>query len=323
MKLNYPFVLITLLVLEFLYYRIAIRLNIIDKPNERSSHRIPTVRGGGIIFPISMLLYWLIFDFNSPYLMVGLVLIAAVSLLDDLKDISRRLRMGIQLIAILLLFIEIQVFAFVPWYGILILLVLCIGVINAVNFMDGINGITGLYGLVFVGTLLLILPGNPFFENSMLYYLGIALIVFLLFNFRQKKALMFAGDVGSISLAFIMLFFVLKIFLETGQWSVILLFLVYGVDSVMTIMERIYKKENIFKPHRSHLYQYLSNNMKIPYLYVAVGYALIQLIINYFLFIKTQSFPSNILAVSVLLGISAVYFLIKKWVKKNYVLIEI
>lgn len=275
----YLFVIIVLFIVELIYFKIADRYNIIDKPNHRSSHTNVTIRGGGIIFPLSVLLWFFFSGFQYPLFVAGLLIISIVSFVDDLKDISRRLRLLAHLLAIMLVFWQLNLFAanlMLPAAFIII-----IGVINAYNFMDGINGITGIYSLVTLLTLLWINNYQvSFVDNNLLYTILTGIIVFNFFNCR-KKAACFAGDVGSISIAFIICFILIKLIMQTGNLSYILLLAVYGVDTIYTITYRLFKGENIFEAHRLHLYQLLVNERKLPHLLVAILYGLIQLLINF------------------------------------------
>src|SRR5690606_25592414 len=114
-----------------------------------------------------------------------------------------------------------------------------------------------------------------FIDNRLLYCTGIANGVFAFFNFRQR-AKCFAGDVGSVGMSFILIFAMLSLILATGNLIYILFFAVYGVDSVLTIVYRLVKRENIFKAHRTHLYQYLANEAKGNRLVIAACYGILQ-----------------------------------------------
>jgi UDP-N-acetylmuramyl pentapeptide phosphotransferase/UDP-N-acetylglucosamine-1-phosphate transferase len=262
-----------------LYFNIAQTFKIIDKPNHRSSHNSPTVRGGGIVFIFAILLWYIGNNFPYPFFVVGFGLIGVISLIDDISEQSPLLRFIIQLISVLLLVWQVTLFQQSVWILALVV-ILSIGAINAFNFMDGINGITGIYALVnFISFYWLNEQVISFTDSSLIIVMGIAVLVFLFFNFR-KNARCFAGDVGSVTLAFVQIFFCLQLIYATGNYSWILLFLVYGVDSVATIFYRLKKRENIFKPHRSHLYQYLANEMSVPHRIISVVYGVIQLVIN-------------------------------------------
>lgn len=261
------------------YLRIADQNHIIDKPNARSSHSVHTIRGGGIIFPIALLLEFMFSGFQYGWFTLGLILISAVSFLDDLKPQKARLRFSVHLLAVALMFYQLGLI-YLPWYLIVLALFFVIGSINAVNFMDGINGITGGYALLTLLTFYYINTEIVFFiEGQLLLVAIIAVLVFNFFNFR-KVARCFAGDVGSVSIAFIILFFMLQLMMVTQNFSYILLMLVYGLDVVTTMIFRIIRRENVFEAHRTHFYQFLANEKKIPHLGVALAYVLVQLMVN-------------------------------------------
>lgn len=298
------FSFIILFATEVLYFKIANHYNIIDKPNHRSSHTIITIRGGGIIFPIALLLYAVFTGFNYPYFITGLLLISLISFLDDIKELSSKVRVFFHIVAVALLFVQVGLFT-LPFYWILLALIFVIGTINAINFMDGINGITGGYSLITLGTLYWINSSIVSYTHpEYLLTTIISILVFNFFNFR-KKAKCFAGDVGSVSLAFIVAFFLLQLITKTQNITYILLLLVYGLDTITTIIFRLIRKENIFKAHRSHLYQYLANEKHLSHLTVSVIYMLSQGLINLFLIL----FLATSLVKSVLLtGFIAIVF---------------
>ncbi|WP_343530392.1 glycosyltransferase family 4 protein [Pedobacter sp.] len=278
--------LITFLILELVYFKIADRFNIIDKPNHRSSHTSITIRGGGIIFPIAILVYALINGFQSAYFIIGLLAISTVSFLDDILTLNNKVRLSVHLCSVLLLFLQWDLFS-LSWYWVLIALIFVIATINAYNFMDGINGITGGYSLLTIATLYYIDQNVISFTSAeLLLIVGLALLVFNFFNFR-KKAKCFAGDVGSVSIAFIIVFLIGQLILKTQNISYILLLLVYGTDTAFTVLFRKIRKENIFEAHRSHFYQFLSNHMKYSHLLVSLLYVVAQLLINVLLILLT------------------------------------
>ena len=287
--MNLSLLIITLLLLlaELLYFKIAGHYNIIDKPNHRSSHTRITIRGGGIIFPLAMLLYPAFFGMDYPYFLAGLFIISLISFLDDLDPVSSKIRIAFHLIAVGLLFCQLELFVF-PFYWVLLALILSIGIINAINFMDGINGITGSYALIALLSLLYInVQVVGFTSNNLICTAIAAVLVFNYFNFRSR-ARCFAGDVGSVSIAFVLIFLIGQLVTTTGNLSYILLLLVYGLDTSSTILFRILRREQILEAHRSHYYQFLSNERKIPQLYVSAGYALAQLLVNTILLWKLR-----------------------------------
>ena len=286
-NLHFILYFILFVALELIYFKIADRFNIIDKPNHRSSHTSITIRGGGIIFPLSILVYALFNEFQDIYFVVGLLAIATVSFLDDILTLNNKVRLSVHLTSVLLLFFQWDLFS-LSWYWLLIALIFVIATINAYNFMDGINGITGGYSLLTVGTLYYINQNViSFTSNELLITVGLALLVFNFFNFR-RKAKCFAGDVGSVSIAFIIVFLIGQLILKTNNVSYIFFLLVYGTDTAFTVLFRKIRKENIFEAHRSHFYQHLSNQRRYSHLLVSFLYIVAQLLINALLIALTN-----------------------------------
>lgn len=266
-----------IIAVSFLYLQLAIKFNIIDKPNERSSHSEITIRGGGVLFPISILLWSLIDGVFNPFI-IGLLCISIISFIDDCKPLSNKVRISIHFISIGLLLYQLGFaeYSFIAWaLGLLFVG----GWINAYNFMDGINGITVLYSLSVLAACYYLNTEIHYIKDSLLLYTVMALVVFGFYNVR-KRAKSFAGDVGSVSMAFIIAFIVLNLILFTKNWQYVLLVSVYGIDTLVTIIQRLLNKEQIFKAHRSHLYQYLANELKAPHVFVSLIYAIAQLILN-------------------------------------------
>ena len=274
----YLIILVLLFLAELFYFRIADKCNIIDKPNERSSHTRITLRGGGIIFYFGALAYFLSNDWSYPWFMLALTLITFISFVDDIRSTSQGLRLVFHFTAMALMFYQWGLFS-LSWWWIIIALIVCTGIINAYNFMDGINGITGGYSLVILGSLAYINTEiTQFVEPALIYTVFCSVLVFCFFNFR-KKAKCFAGDVGSVSIAFILLFLIGKLIIKTEDFSWIILLSVYGVDSVLTIIHRLMLHENIGLPHRKHMYQLMANELKIPHVAVSLVYMLTQAVI--------------------------------------------
>ena len=281
----YIIILVLLFLAELFYFRIADKCNIIDKPNERSSHTRITLRGGGIIFYFGVLTYFLTSHFEYPWFMLALTLITFISFVDDIRSTSQVLRLVFHFSAMALMFYQWGLFS-LPWWTLLVALIVCTGIINAYNFMDGINGIIGGYSLVVLVALAYINEAVvPFVEQGFILTVLCSVFVFNFFNFR-KRAKCFAGDVGSVCIAFVLLFFIGKLVIRTEDFSWIILLAVYGVDSVLTIIHRLMLHENIGLPHRKHLYQIMANELKIPHVVVSSVYMLVQalVIIGYFLF---------------------------------------
>ena len=274
----YIIVLVLLFLTELFYFKLANKFNIIDKPNERSSHRKVTLRGGGIIFYFGALVYFLANHWEYPWFIVALTLITFISFVDDIRSTSQSLRLVFHFAAMVLMFYQWDLFS-LSWGWIIVALIICTGIINAYNFMDGINGITGGYSLVILVTLAYINAKIvPFTEPALINTVLCSVLVFCFFNFR-KKAKCFAGDVGSVSIAFILLFLIGRLIIKTEDFSWIILLSVYGVDTVLTIIHRLILHENIGLPHRKHMYQLMANELKMSHVMVSFIYMVVQTVV--------------------------------------------
>ena len=216
---------------------------------------------------------------ENLYFLIGLTLICGISFWDDISSLPNRVRIVFHFLSISLVFYGLGLFVLLPWWLIGIAYIFFVGVLNAYNFMDGINGITGLYSLsVLIALQYVNLKIQAFTSPDFINYAATACLIFLFFNFR-KQAKCFAGDVGSMAVSFWIVTLLLQLMLETRSVIWILFLTVYGVDSICTILHRLYLRQNIFKAHRMHFYQVLTNERGLSHLKVAVGYAITQLII--------------------------------------------
>lgn len=285
--LAYGIIFVILLVLELAYFKIADKFNIIDKPNERSSHSTIVLRGGGIIFLLGAWVWSIAFGFQYPWFLLGLTLVAGVSSIDDIHSLPDSVRLVVQFTAAALAFYQLGMLSG-EWFetngvlvgGLLILLALIVyvGATNVINFMDGINGITAGYALAVLVPLTLVSGVGDF---SLIVVSILSVLVFCIFNFRPKgKAKCFAGDVGSIGIAFIMLFLIGKVIIATGDLTYLIFLLVYGVDGVLTICHRIMLHENLGEAHRKHAYQLMCNELKIGHVKVSLFYMAMQLVVS-------------------------------------------
>lgn len=318
--MEYIIVSVILLVSMLIYFKIADKYNIIDKPNHRSAHTQVTLRGGGIIFPIAFILFCL-FNFNEAIheywtFGLGLLAICTISFIDDVKTLSNKIRLSVHLIAVVLLLYFTGAFELMPFWIWPILFIMIIGTLNAYNFMDGINGMTGLYSLTTLCSLVYINREIvQFTANNFIYYPLLACLVFLFFNFR-KKAKCFAGDVGSMGIGFWVIGLITLLIMKTQDYKYILLLSIYGMEVVLTIMERLLLKENIFEAHRRHLYQLFANEKKVSHLLISFVYALFQLIINILLIKSSLPVWMNILII--FLPVGGLYLALKWNIKKQY-----
>lgn len=297
--ITYAIIAAVLLVAELLYFKVADKCNIIDKPNERSSHSTIVLRGGGIIFTLSMIAWAVLMVIQGrdimPYLpfLCGLVLIAGISFVDDIHSLPDSLRMVVQMLSTLLMFWSVGLFGLeLSWWWIALIVIValffCVGATNFINFMDGINGITAAYALAMLVPIALV--NRPFaslrmtegfIEPSYLVVAIIGIMVFSIFNFRPKgKAKCFAGDVGSIGIAFIILFALGRLMLATQDVTWIVFFLVYGIDGTLTIIHRIMLHENLGQAHRKHAYQLMANELGMSHMAVSLLYMAIQLVVS-------------------------------------------
>ena len=279
--ISFGIIFVILFCLEVVYFKIAERFNIIDKPNERSSHSTIVLRGGGIIFMLSLWIWSAFFGFQYVWFLLAVTLIAGVSFVDDIRSLPDSVRLVAQFAAMVMMFYQLDILHWNMWWMVLVALVVCVGAADVINFMDGVNGITGAYALASLVPLVLLNAGMGFVAQSLIYVVMLADVVFCFFNFRPKgRAKCFAGDVGSIGVAYILLFLIGALILATGDITWLIFLLVYGVDGCLTIGHRIMLHENLGEAHRKHAYQLMANELGIGHVRVASFYALLQLAIS-------------------------------------------
>lgn len=292
--ITYGIIFVILLVLELVYFKIADKCNIIDKPNERSSHSTIVLRGGGIIFMLGLWIWAAFYGFGYPWFVVAVTLIAGVSFVDDIRSLPDSVRLVAQFVAMGLMFYQMDMLHWEMWWVVILALIVSVGATNIINFMDGINGITGGYALASLIPIYILNKEMGFVEESLVVTVILADVVFCLFNFRPKgKAKCFAGDVGSIGIAFILLFMIGQLIMRTGDVTYLVFLLVYGVDGCLTIIHRIMLHENLGEAHRKHAYQLMANELKIGHVKVSLLYMGLQLMVSLgFVFIV----PDTVLA---------------------------
>ena len=325
MLVTFVIIFALLLVAELVYFKIADKFNIIDKPNQRSSHSTIVLRGGGIIFSLAMVVWAVMMAVQGecqtvisylPFL-VGLLMVAGVSFWDDVKSLPDSVRLIVQFVAMALMFWSMGILHWNMWWIVLIALIVCVGATNVINFMDGINGITAGYSLAVLVPLVLLNQELVFMEPSFLIVAILGVMVFCIFNFRPKgKAKCFAGDVGSIAIAFIMLFAIGKLVVLTGDVTYLIFLLVYGVEGCLTICHRIMLHENLGEAHRKHAYQLMANELKIGHVKVSLLYMVMQLMVSLgFIYVCPNTILAHwmyMLGAVVILGVAYVLF------KKKY-----
>ena len=311
----YIIAFITIVALELLYFWVAGRMNIVDRPNERSSHRKPVLLGGGIIFWLAVLFWSLTHGLAYGSFVVGLSMLAIVSYVDDLRPLPSWLRMIVQAGAVVVSFWG-DIYALELWQLVLFV-VLFMGVLNVYNFMDGINGMLAGYSLVATGTFLFIdIFMRRFIELDLAVTVVFSVLVFGFFNFR-KKARCFSGDVGSICMGLIVLFLMVRYVQSvpgTGlNVSRICFIIVFLADGLLTVAKRFLSGRNILEAHREHAYETMVNELGIPHLYVSGGYALLQLIINVgYLLVEDKNLYTLVVALLLVLAYGLFFFYCNK-----------
>lgn len=238
--ISFGIIFVILFCLEVVYFKIAERFNIIDKPNERSSHSSIVLRGGGIIFMLSLWIWSAFFGFQYVWFLLAVTLIAGVSFVDDIRSLPDSVRLVAQFVAMVMLFYQLDILHWNMWWMVLVALVVCVGAADVINFMDGVNGITGAYALASLVPLALLNAGMGFVAQSLIYV----------------------------------------VILATGDITWLIFLLVYGVDGCLTIGHRIMLHENLGEAHRKHAYQLMANELGIGHVKVASFYALLQLAIS-------------------------------------------
>ena len=319
---TYIIIFVLLLVVELVYFCIADSCNIIDKPNERSSHSMIVLRGGGIIFLVGAWMWSVFFGFQYPWFLVGLTLVAGVSFVDDIHSLPDSVRLVVQFAAAVMAFYQLGILHWSMWWIILLALIVYVGATNVINFMDGINGITTGYSLAVLIPLALVNMNSTFVEESLIISTILASLVFCVFNFRPKgRAKCFAGDVGSIGIAFIMLFLLGNVIIKTTDITWLIFLLVYGVDGCLTIVHRIMLHEDLGEAHRKHAYQIMANELKIGHVKVTSLYMVMQLVISFgfIYFCPNTMFAHWLYLIGTLVVLAITYIL---FMKKYYHLHE-
>ena len=330
---TYVIIAVLLMTAELVYFKIADKCNIIDKPNERSSHTKVVLRGGGIIFTIGLWIWSAFYGFQYPWLLAAVTLAAGVSFVDDIHSLPDSVRLVAQFVAMGLLLTQLVLDnsqLTMPWWGWALAgiaaLIVMVGATNIYNFMDGINGITAGYSLAVLIPLFLLNRmsdvAGAFVDGSLIVVTILSVLVFSYFNFRPKnKAKCFAGDVGSVGIAFILLFLIGCLVMKTGDITWLVFLIVYGVDGCCTIIHRIMLHEHLGEAHRKHAYQLMANELKMGHVTVSLIYFGLQLMIS---LVMVYLIPNTVLAhwiylVTVAIVLALAYLL---FMKKYYHLHE-
>ena len=330
--LIFIFIGLLLVVAEVVYFKIAEKCNIVDKPNERSSHSTIVLRGGGIIYMLAIWIWCAFYGYEYSWFVVAVTLVSVLSFVDDVHSLPDSVRLVGQFIGMWLLIL--QLFTSSPgsmiaesslWIKVLFIiaaLIVCVGATNIYNFMDGINGITPGYSFAILIPLFVLNREMGFVDESLIVVVLLANLVFSYFNFRPKgKAKCFAGDVGSVGIAFILLFMIGMLIMRTGDITWLIFMVAYGVDGCCTIVHRIMLHENLGQAHRKHVFQLMANELKIGHMKVTFFYMILQLVIS---LVFVLVIPDTVLAHWIYLGAVLVVLVLGyvQFMKKYYHLHE-
>lgn len=282
-----------------LFLRLNKKWNIVDIPNERSSHTSPTPRGGGLIIVLVSLSAYAIYtnfisgDFSWAYF-IGALSIASISWLDDLYSVSTLWRFVVHSFSALLIVFWLGDFGHVEvpfWrafetglYGKILTFLWIVWLTNAYNFMDGIDGLAGTQAAVTgLGWLLV---GNIVGLETQSFYAGViafSSIGFLIHNWHPAK--IFMGDVGSAFLGYTFAVFPFLSSINSLKaesflfWVTIFLVWLFVFDTVLTFIRRFFKREKVWRAHRSHIYQRLTktglSQKKVVGLYALISISIV------------------------------------------------
>lgn len=322
----YGIIFVILLVLELAYFKIADKFNIIDKPNERSSHSTIVLRGGGIIFLIAAWIWTVFFGFQYPWFLAAMTLAAGISFIDDVRSLPDAVRLMVQSIAMALIYLQVYLSShgtgfftdsnlLVTTAMFVVAMIVFVGATNIYNFMDGINGITAGYSISVLIPLVMMNSKISFIDNSFLIVVVLSVLVFSFFNFRPGgKAKCFAGDVGSVGMAFILLFAIAMLIVKTEDMTWLIFLLVYGIDGCLTICHRFLLHEKLGEAHRKHAYQLMANELKMSHVTVSLLYTCLQLMVSLgFIYLCPDSVLAHwIYLICTFVVLAVAYILFKK-----------
>ena len=297
--------------------------------NHRSSHTKPVITGAGFIFPLSYLAYAVYLVCNTGmafpwYFFIGLTLLSVVSFIDDLEDVWFLWRLLVQIIANALMMwqgkVEVQALYMVHsatfWMAVIMMWGFSIGLLNMYNFMDGLNGMLGF--LLLSSLIPMWLINNyvvHFVDNQLIYFTLIPTFIFVFYNAR-KQAKCFSGDVGAIAAGFVMVYMLLKLMINSHSFIYLALYTMIFIEAGLTILQRLFAGENIFQPHRIHLFQLLCNEGKRNHVLVSSFYGGIQLIIGMSLFLmnyyKMPILYQHLIIWPIVVSLAVFYLLYKR-----------
>jgi len=241
--------------------RYSIYYNIMDVPNDRSSHTNPTPRGGGLaiilVFYIALIYFQDDISKELFYALLWAIPIALISILDDIYTLSSKIRFLVQVISSVMAIYSLGGISSIDflffkmdgvWLNILALISI-LWLTNLYNFLDGIDGYAASEAItVGLGIFL-------FFQNPLGLVLAVTSLGFLVFNWH--KASIFMGDVGSATLGFIFAVFVFSDMNHGNIYIWMILLSLFWFDATVTLVRRFKNNEKLTKAHKKHAYQRL------------------------------------------------------------------
>ncbi len=248
--------------------RYLLRHHIIDKPNARSSHKTPTPRGAGLVTVLVVFACYGIFSLLLPGhalqywpIMAGLLGVAIISWLDDVVTLAPRWRLLVQIaaVSVALKFGTLNglVFqGFLPaWADIIVAGLAWIWFINLYNFMDGLDGITGMQTIFMAAGISILGFMNIGYSSD--YYYALVLIAAMLGFLKHNwhPATIFMGDVGSISLGFLLGWMLLNLAASGHIAAALILPAYYAADTSITLLRRLFAGKKVWESHAEHFYQ--------------------------------------------------------------------
>ena len=282
-------------------------LNLLDRPNHRSSHHTATPKGGGLGLLVAFLSASVLLGIPAG-LWLTAAFLAGISFMGDRSEISPAYRLFCQFAAGIIFLVFHWKSGSQPPFDFLVIIPLTLFIVattNYYNFMDGINGIAGLTGLIGFGLLAIFAHSRDADPNLKLLAICLSLSCLGFLPFNMPQARVFMGDVGSILLGFLFAVIVISLSRNVLDFFSQACFLFpFYADEITTEIIRLKDGEKLWTPHRRHLYQILTNEYGIAHWKVSAGYGMVQLFIGLSTFLMLQA------GIYPLAGIISVYFII-------------
>ncbi|MBM09202.1 MAG: glycosyl transferase [Magnetovibrio sp.] len=300
---------------------------IFDTPNHRSSHEIPTPRGGGIAILSALLPAWFIISLVFPgshgavsAIILIALLLAAVSWIDDLREIGQVSRFAIHIVCVAsaLLFAPLggPIFAghFPPAIDLFLTALIWVWFINLFNFMDGIDGMAGVQtASIGIGLSLTSMLGE-FKEARLAFGLTLAAAAFGFLRWNWHPARIFLGDVGSIPLGFLIGWLLLFLASEGQPLPALILPLYFIVDASITLVRRMSRREKIWQAHREHFYQ-LAVQRGMSHDQVSSIVAILNMVLIALALVSIRGFRIEALFGAFIAVLLSILFMSKAWPK--------